>query len=346
MQRGMATTVAGLATAMALAACGGGGSTDGGSPAASVTSQAGGATPTGSVSAAAADQDTDKSSGKGSGKKTTAKVDKTVYFAGYQVQVKSLAYTPAGADDYSTEPNLVLQATVTNLGDQSQDLSSTSMEIDLASGNHHWRGELPDTVSVPGKASSDTTIGFSVDKGFSVDSGVLTFGSADLAQSVLPLGGTGDLADNAPTSVPVGDPITAKGKESSVTVKVTGGELRADYPGEFNQAKKGHRVLVLRYDATLDAKDPDATVPFSYADLSITDQDGNTVSAYDSSSAQYTDAHILTPGKATHFVAEFALDEPGAGAAYTLTVRHEDSQVGLGGSTTSVIAGKGPLTLT
>lgn len=326
---------------MALAACGGGSNGEG-APSASVRSQVGNAGPTESASAAAAGQDADKTADK----KTTAKVDKTVYFAGYKVQVKSLAYTPASdSDAASSKPDLVLRATMTNLGDQSQDLSSTSMEIDLASGNHHWRGELPDSVNVPGKASSDTTIGFSVDKGFSVDSGILTFGSADLAQSVMPLGKTGTLADNAPSTVPAGDPITAKGKESKITVKVTGGQVRSDYPGEFKQSTKGQRVLVLKYDATLDATDEDATVPFSYDDLSITDQDGNTVSAYDQSSAQYTDAHILSPGQTKHFTAEFEMAEPGDGAAYTLNVKHEDTQVGLGGSTSTSITGKGPLTL-
>lgn len=342
MHRGMTTTVAGVAAAIALAACGGGGSTDSGSSADSVTSQVGAAAPTGPVSAAAADQDADKSAGK----KTTAKVDKTIYFAGYKVLVKSLAYTPASdSDAVSFNPNLVLQATVTNLGDQSQDLSSTSMEIDLASGNHHWRGEFPDIVSVPGKASSDTTIGFSVDKGFSVDSGVLTFGSANLAQSVMPLASTGDLADNAPTTVSAGDPITAKHKDASFTVTVTGGQVRSDYPGEFKQSDKGKRMLVLKYDVAFAAKDKDASESFGYDDLSISAEGGDTVTAYDRSSAQYTVAHTLSPGETKHFVAEFVIDEPTDGAAYTLNVKHEDTEVGLGGSTTTSFTGKGPLTL-
>lgn len=163
-----------------------------------------------------------------------------VSVAGTQVEIVA-RFENGHAESRAFEPRLLL----TSGGGNFEPTSST---------------ELPE---VPGGSSQTGTVVYEVDAGFSLSDAVLTIGSPERNQAVVPLGGSGEAKTHEPR------PITATGEMSMtfnryrgtgstgvVKVNLTGGEVRGDRPDKGQQADNGKLIIVLEH--TVDWKVDDS----------------------------------------------------------------------------------------
>lgn len=260
-------------------------------------------------------------------------IGKSVYFGGFVLTVNSVAYTPGG-----DSPQVSIDVLYANKGRTPAPFGLGTSGFDLASGDHHYEvaNSSPDMPIVPGQAQNVGKLVFDVDSAFSLDTAVLTVGDASMVQSVIPLGGTGALVDNAPQQLNVDSSASA----GPLTVKITGGELRADLPLTFQQVDNGKRELLLNFDASNASSRPApyGTLVTGFSNFSLKEPSGNSIVAY-SNGDPYGAAPTVTvdPGQTKHAYVVFTVDAPTAGD-YVLTVSYENGD----GSTST---GTGTFTL-
>jgi hypothetical protein len=116
--------------------------------------------------------------------------------------------------------------------------------------------ELPD---VPGAAKQNGVVAFEVPKEFKLGEAVLTVGAPGVNQAVVPFGASGTLVTLEPKKVAVqfsGSIVDDHGgTPATITIKVTGGELRADIPDEHEETREGFLALSLDHSVTYEYRD-------------------------------------------------------------------------------------------
>jgi hypothetical protein len=186
-------------------------------------------------------------------------------------------------------------------------------------------------VNIPGKQPADVTFEFdSLDLGnASLADAVVTFGDADVVQTVVPLGQPDGLVANEPKQV-LG-PTTVVNKD--VTYGFTTCELRADYAPGHEQAQAGRRVLACFADATFTGQHSFHIV--DERNYQLKQPNGSRIGAI-----QYPIMNLNTGVTAPDIYLAFAIKEPVKGA-YAIVLSSRD----LGESETEATFTEVPLTL-
>lgn len=233
-------------------------------------------------------------------------VGKTVNFGAWKITVKSLRYEPGSST--GAKPTVMLELTAAN---QSHRIAAPDLALDLANGDHHWRTTGNDSMpTVPGQAQNAMKASFTVDENFAADTAVLTVGSADQVQSVMPLGAGGKLVANTPQELTVDQSCTS----GSVTQHITGGRLLTGLPEIDKQADRDKRFLILDIDVTNNSKKPTPYGDLVAGDVSsyeLKEPSGNSVTLYNLADS-YGDMPVVTvrPGKTGHTKQLYTIDVP------------------------------------
>lgn len=312
------TATVALATMLALTSCSGGGSfvnqLESAVPSSQAALDSGGPTDAGAPSGAGAAGDADPATSTAPAAPTVKMVDKSVEYAGMMITVETATLQPA-AQQYA--PTTVkVDMLFKNLGDMNGTLSPTGA-LDLTSGSNDYSADDADLPDVPGGAQNHGSATFTVDEAFSLDDAVLTIGTGDTVQSVVPFGATGTLVANTPQKVALAGTVSS----GIMSVKVTGGQVTTDLPKAFTQSEKDKRFLFVDFDVT-----NTSTLEHPYGDLvtggsqfTLTEPNGDTVMAYDLDDF-YGGAPTTTviPGATGHhLLVVFVIDAPVSGN-YTL----------------------------
>jgi hypothetical protein len=172
--------------------------------------------------------------------KTTARVDinKVVWFAGFKLTVKSATLK---SDPDSGTGTVDLAATFNNQG---SDPVRFDGQINLHWGESTDKFDITTLPTVAPGASSDATLGFSVDDRFAFDGALVTVGATDHHQAVVPLGSIGPFIDLAPIRLAVTGSVSA----GDLKANVTGGELRADVARSHLELDRTQEALFLSFD--------------------------------------------------------------------------------------------------
>jgi hypothetical protein len=272
------------ALAVSAAACGGGGASQG------------------SAGVAGTGHDTvAPSSTTATVRERTVGVDKSFWFAGFRVTVKTAALGN-GQGQYGGQPSPAVSITA-NFENTGADRKHFDAELTLQSAgrNHFDIGEGQDLPEVPGGANQDGRIVILVDPSFKFDDAVMVVGKADTNQAQVPLGKVGSLVALEPETVP----ITGTVSSDPFDITLRGGELRADDPHYYREIEPGRRALKINYTAG-----PTQCPVITY-DLSLVLPDGTTTGGTDSGEA----------GKADNFSVFVVSDHPAG--AYTLKLTGE-----------------------
>jgi len=173
------------------------------------------------------------------GASQSLEVNRTAWYAGYKITFGRAAYSGGDARVLS------IDAVVENLGPRnvSPDLRAT-----FSIGNTHVEGGLRQSANIPGRQKADVTFEFSdIDLGTAgLADGVLTFGDAEVVQTVVPLAGADGFVPNQPRQVL--RPTTVMNED--IRYEFAGCDLRADYAPQHEQVPAGRRVLACFADAT------------------------------------------------------------------------------------------------
>lgn len=199
--------------------------------------------------------------GQGSESVTEVRVDKSFWHNGFRVTLGT-AKIVEQADTASASPPqqrvVTIDVTLANLGTRLWSFRAcgpTNLRSEcgwsalvLSSGGRHYTEPAPqqDLPKIPGKASQSGMIAFVVDESFRLDDAVLTVGTPDVRQAVVPLTGDQGLVSLEPRSLD----ITGEVAVFDHVFTVDGGELRADSPQGYFEATAGHEYLRLHYAVT------------------------------------------------------------------------------------------------
>jgi len=258
-------------------------------------------------------------------KPTTLRVDKAFWHAGWKV---TLGEAKFGTTDLTilnplgpaSAPAVTFETTVENLGN---DTGGFESQIVLSAGDKNYVKVLGvDAFStVPGASRQKGSLVIVTDEGFRFDDAVLTVGRPENNQAVVPLGGSGALVSLEPVTVTVTGtaavPTTQAGP-GTLTIKVTGGELRADIPSKHSEVKKGGLALTLNFSVSW-ASGKIYDYVFDDNHVLLKWPDGTAVAP------DRLDAVLLGPGatKPDQFV-RFLTPSPASGA-YVLVLKAENS---------------------
>jgi hypothetical protein len=165
-------------------------------------------------------------------------VNKTVWFAGFQMTVKTAALT---TDPGTGGKTVALAVTFTNQGPTPVRFDGL---IDLGSGGSHYKFDPTTLPNVPGGSSHDDTLRFDVDDTFKLADATLTVGQPGHHQAIIPLGANGRLVDLAPVTLGLSGTVSA----GALKVTVNGGEVRSDVPGDHVELDQGQAALALSVD--------------------------------------------------------------------------------------------------
>jgi hypothetical protein len=232
-------------------------------------------------------------------------VDEEAWFGGFKLTFVRATLTP---DDFGAGSLVEIETEFENEGDADASLNA---EMNLASGGENYEVDTSDVPNVPGKAKGTGSLKFRVEETFTFEDAVLTLGSADLNQAVVPIGDEGELVTLEPRT------ITAAGSGQSGTLKVDlrSGELRYDVLRDHAQVEKGKVSLSLTFDATF-LGDFAGGFPFVPENLALMIPRGATVAPDESP------IELLQPQSSiTDQVARFTIDDPPEGT-YQLVVRN------------------------
>ncbi len=181
----------------------------------------------------------------------TIEVGKSFWHSGFKV---TLSTATVVSPEATTTPaamkpsSVTIEAMFQNLG-PSTTAFRAPMVLSSAGKHHTQAGPQQELPKVPGQARQSGTIAFVADESFRLSDAVLTVGSADERQAVVPLAGADGLVSLEPRSFQV------SGKASNgpaFYATVEGGELRADNPDGYGEAKAGNEFLRLRFSVTND----------------------------------------------------------------------------------------------
>jgi len=101
--------------------------------------------------------------------------------------------------------------------------------------------------NVPGKATGTGVIAFSVDNKFDLAKAVMTVGSGQFNQAVIPLGQSGKLVSLAPIKVAITGSLVLP---MLYKLDVTGGDLSYDNPLNHQEEDAGSQLLVVHFSRT------------------------------------------------------------------------------------------------
>jgi hypothetical protein len=177
-------------------------------------------------------------------------VNKSYWHAGWQVDLQTAKVRASTADPKTSV--LAIDAMFHNLGaDTHTPESLLVLEVDGESlGLDKEESSLPE---VPAGGKQSGTIAFDLPGAAGVDSAVLKVGQPTNNQASIPLGAAGEQVTLEPRKLPLKLAGTVKTDGPTgvkLDVKVTGGELRADNPRRYEEAKKGTLRLTLTYAVT------------------------------------------------------------------------------------------------
>jgi hypothetical protein len=229
-------------------------------------------------------------------------IDKTVWFAGFQVTIKNAAISTA-PDTAVTTVNLAV--TLTNEGPTPVRFDGL---IDLGSGGSHYKFDNSTLPNVAGGASHDDNLSFDVDTGFKLDGATLTIGQPGHHQAVIPLGGAGNLIDLAPITLGLSGSVMA----GNLKVSVKGGEVRTDVPADHVELDQNTAALALTLDIHYGG---DNSYPFGHNNLALVAPNGSQIAV------SAGPIEVLTPNATrTNETVRFLIPEPVNGA-YQLILR-------------------------
>jgi hypothetical protein len=186
----------------------------------------------------------------GAGVAGTVTLNKEFWHSGFHITLGQVQYTPApkvtpGA--FAVPGKVLMQAKFENLGPETFGYNPT---MSLAVGNNQYTDidsqdqKLP---NVPGKATGTGVIAFSVDNKFDLAKAVMTVGSGQFNQAVIPLGQSGKLVSLAPIKVAITGSLVLP---MLYKLDVTGGDLSYDNPLNHQEEDAGSQLLVVHFTKT------------------------------------------------------------------------------------------------
>jgi hypothetical protein len=224
--------------ALLLAACGGGGpepSPEGGGHEVTETPTGAGATATPSEAGVVATPTVPPP--------VTVAVNKSFWHGGWKVTLGEATFAPSSGGFGLPEASVSIEATFENLGG---DDAAFNSHLVLAAGGQNYTQTTSDQEipEVPGKLSQAGKITFAVDPEFGFDDAVLIVGRPENQQAHVPLGPRGgDFVSLEPRELQISGELTTP----AATMTVSGGELRADIPEDYDEAKAGRLALFIRW---------------------------------------------------------------------------------------------------
>jgi hypothetical protein len=171
-------------------------------------------------------------------KTTATTINKTVWFAGFKLTVRTATLK---TDPDAGAGTVDLAVTFNNQG---SDPVRFDGQVNLGWGGSNDKFDITTLPTVPAGASSDTTLTFSVDDLFTFNAATLTIGATDHHQAVIPLGLRGELIDLAPIRVGLSGSVIA----GNFKATITGAELRADVARSHLELDRGKEALFLSAD--------------------------------------------------------------------------------------------------
>jgi hypothetical protein len=170
----------------------------------------------------------------------TVDVNKTAWHAGYALTFGRATY------DQAQNPPLTVVALAENQGDRNVtfELSAT-----FSIGDQHVSGYNRGSPIIPGRQKTEVVFEFSVDLADrSLAEGILTFGDARVARTVVPLGGGTGLVAHEPRQVLGPMAFTHR----DISFEISSCQVRGDIATEHKQAPSGQAVIACRVSATYD----------------------------------------------------------------------------------------------
>lgn len=187
----------------------------------------------------------------GPGVAGTATLNKEFWYGGFHVTLGQVQYTPAPKPTpglFATQGKVLIQARFENLGPDTFEFNNTQMS--LAVGTNQYvdiDGQDQKLPNVPGKAVSTGVIAFMVDNKFDLAKSVLTVGSAQHNQAIIPFGTSGHLVSLAPLKVTITGSLVLQGLYK---LDITGGDLSYDNPVNHAEEDAGSQRLVVHFSRT------------------------------------------------------------------------------------------------
>jgi hypothetical protein len=170
------------------------------------------------------------------GPQQTAPIGKTVWYGGRKLTFDKATY------DESKDPPLTVAVVVEN-GTERSAYPQIDMSLSLA--GQSYQGSAVKSEPVPAKAKSNATYGFRMQEPPpNLADGVLTVGSGDEVQAVVPFKDGGTFVPLEPTAVVTGKTVRA----GAISMTVATCEIRPDNPERGQQVKAGQRFLACRID--------------------------------------------------------------------------------------------------
>ncbi|WP_203903345.1 Hsp70 family protein [Virgisporangium aliadipatigenens] len=167
-------------------------------------------------------------------------LNKTVWYAGKKITVKTVAYDPAD----QSQP-VKIDVTLENLDDEN-DGQAANTDAYLSSEGQITNGRLRDVSALPGKQTVNGVFTFDPSKPITdLRKAQLTIGENNTVQAVVPFGDPGKATVLEPKQVAGASPEKRTGV---LGFTVQGCEQRADFPHEHRQARKDSYYLVCRFD--------------------------------------------------------------------------------------------------
>jgi hypothetical protein len=186
----------------------------------------------------------------GAGVAATATLNKEFWYGGFHVTLGQVQYTPAPKPTpgvYLTQGKVVIQARFENLGPDTSNYNATTS---LAVGTNQYTdvdGQDQKVPNVPGKAVGTGALAFFVDNKFDLAKSVMTVGSAQYNQAIIPFGTSGSLISLAPIKVPVTGSLVMPGLYK---LDITGGDLAYDNSANHSEENAGEQLLVVHFSRT------------------------------------------------------------------------------------------------
>jgi hypothetical protein len=176
----------------------------------------------------------------GAAQSGTYTVNKTVWYQGLKVTVKTVSYDQANVD----KP-LSMDVSVENVGTDGQN-NVRYTEVYFASDGTITEGRVEEIQSLPGKATSNGTFVFKPQKAVTdLRKGELSIGGADEVQPKIPFGDLTKTVALEPKKV--AGPVDEQ-RSGVLGMKLNQCEQRADYPAKHHQAKKDYMMVVCDVD--------------------------------------------------------------------------------------------------
>lgn len=240
----------------------------------------------------------------------------TAWYAGLVIHVdRAVSVLGAGGGSVAIEMRLDNPGT---------DSATLEAPVFLAAGGKAVE-PIRETVfpDVPGGGSASLTVEFDVDGAFGVPISALRIGRAAEHEVIVPLvTGSQALVLLAPQRFE----LAGGGKAGPLSVRITGGEVRADLPDWGLELPRTSLALTVTYDVTYGSTFSGG-YPFTSSNIELVLPDGSTITARpDGHSAP---AQVLNPGRtATGLQSRFEIPVPADGP-YQLVVRDGSAHKGI-----------------